>query len=185
MESSPMNITLSSNYIIACCFSGITAIFTMLSAWTPDKRKSFFFQAAQCLAYAVASWFYGVYPAVISMLICAVRNYLVSREKYTARAAVLLTASAAVIGFATNTSGFMGLIPVIATVEYGIFLEIFQSLPATRANVLVNLALWVIYDFMIHDFINFTMDSISSILAFISLIRVLRHLVPAEAKDQS
>lgn len=162
------------NYIIACCLSGVTAVFTMLSAWTPDKKKSFFFQIAQCLAYAAASWFFGVYPAVISMLVCAVRNYLVAKDRYTLRPALILTSAAAVIGLITNTSGFTGMIPVIATVEYGIFLYLFQSSTASRINILVNLLLWVIYDFLIRDFINCTVDSVSSALAIVSVIRILQ-----------
>lgn len=161
-------------YVTACCLSGVTAVFTMLSAWTTDKRKSFGFQTAQCLTYAAASWFYGVYPAVFSMILCAVRNYLVAKEKYTMRASVTLTLAVAVIGFASNTSGFLGLIPVFATMEYGVLLSLFRGKVSTRVNVLVNLALWVSYDFMIRDFINFTVDSVSVILALISIIRVLQ-----------
>lgn len=171
------------NYITACILSGVTAVFTMLSAWTPDKRKSFFFQIAQCLAYAAASWFYGVYPAVISMLVCAVRNYLVGAEKYTARSAIILTTLAAVIGFATNTSGFMGLLPVIATMEYGIFLWMFRSPAGAKANIIANLSLWVIYDFMIRDFINGTVDSVSCAFAVISMVRILRGTAAADTLE--
>lgn len=154
--------------------SGVTAVFTMLSAWTPDKKKSFLFQTAQCLVYAAASWFFGVYPAIVSMLVCAVRNYLVAEEKYTRRVAYLLTVIAGVAGVASNTSGFLGLIPVIATVEYGIFLGMFQTQISSKANTLVNLLLWVGYDFLIRDFINGSVDSVSSVLAVLSIVRILR-----------
>lgn len=162
------------NYYIACSLSGVTAVFTMLSAWTPDKRKSFFFQVGQCLAYAAASWFYGVYPAVVSMIVCAVRNYLVAKEKYTVRSAAVLTVLAGVIGLAANTSGFIGLLPVAATMEYGIFLCLFQSQAGSKANNLANLLLWVVYDFLIRDFINFSVDGISSVFAVLSMIRIVR-----------
>lgn len=160
------------NYTIALIFSGVTAVFTMLSAWTPDKKKSFFFQTAQCLIYAGASWFFGVYPAIISMLVCAIRNYLVAKEKYTRAVAVILTSITAAAGIAANTSGFIGMLPVIATVEYGIFLSMFQSRVSSKANTLANLLLWVGYDFLIRDFINFTVDSVSSVLAVVSIIRI-------------
>lgn len=162
------------SYLIGCIFSGVTAVFTMLSAWVPDKRKSFFFQVAQCLAYAAASWFYGVYPAVISMLLCAVRNYLVAKEKYTFPWAVVLTAVVAVLGFATNTSGIKGLLPVIATMEFGILLCVFKSPVGAKMNILVNLAIWIVYDLTIRDFINATMDSISCVLAVAAVFRILR-----------
>lgn len=162
------------NYIIACILSGVTAVFTILSAWVPDKRLSFFFQTAQCLAYAAASWFYGVYPAVVSMLLCAGRNYLVAKENYTMRSAVILTAAAAFIGVATNTSGVIGLIPVIATMEYGILLVLFRGNISSKANLILNLGMWAVYDFSIRDFINGTVDSVSCILAVISVIRIIR-----------
>lgn len=172
-----------SNYVIACIFSGVTAVFTFLSAWVPDKKSSFYFQTAQCLAYAAASWFYGVYPAIVSMILCAVRNYLVAKEKYTVRWAVILTVAVAVIGLATNTSGAIGLIPVIATMEYGIFLALFRGPAATKANLITNLGMWAVYDFLIRDFINGPIDSVSCCFAVVSMIRVVRTTEAADAGE--
>ena len=162
------------NYYIATALSVVTAIFTMAAAWVPDKRKSFVLQTAQCMVYAAASYFYGVYSTIPSMILCAGRNWLISKEKFTTAVCVPFCIVAGALGIISNNAGFVGYISVFATIEFSVGLCIFKSLIASKWNILFNLAVWILYDCLILDFASLVMDGIAAGVTVAAIVRIMK-----------
>lgn len=163
-----------SNYMIATFFSFITACFTLASSWTKDPHRTYGYQVVQCLVYALAAYFFGVYPCIIMMLINALRNYLIATSRYTAYHCVIFSILALVLGLWTNTSGVIGLLTIGATIQYsicGYFLK--KDIPV-KINVVINLLIWLCYDILVRDIFSGCMDSISTVLAIITIFRILK-----------
>ena len=163
-----------SSYIIATILSFVTACFTFASSWTKDPHRTYGYQVAQCLVYAVAAYFFGVYPCIIMMLINAFRNYLVAVQKYKASHCVVFSVLAIVLGLWSNTSGIIGLLTIIATVQYSICAYILRNSIAVKWNVVINLLIWLCYDFLVRDIFSGIMDCIGIVLAFVTIIRIIR-----------
>lgn len=161
------------NYYIATALSFVTACFTMAASWTKDPKRTYWYQMVQCIVYSFAAYFFGVYSAIIMMVLSAWRNYLIAVDKYRAAYCFIFSALALVVGTAVNTSGIIGLITVAATVQYSLCGYYFKSDIAVKVNVGVNLALWLSYDFLVRDIFSGVMDSVSAVLAVVTIFRIL------------
>lgn len=161
------------SYQIAMIFSFITACFTLAASWTKDPHRTYWYQVGQCLVYAVAAYFFGVYPCIIMMLINALRNYLVATEKYRASHCILFSVLALGLGLLTNTSGVVGLITILATIQFSLFSYYLKRDIYVKINVAVNLMLWLCYDILVKDIFSGTMDCIAGILAVVTVFRIL------------
>lgn len=160
--------------MIATIFSFITACFTFASSWTKDPHRTYGYQVIQCLVYCFAAYFYGVYPCIVVMLINAFRNYLTATGNYKVSHCVIFSILALVLGLWVNTSGVIGLITVIATIQYSICSYTLQKEIPVKLNIVINLAIWICYDILIKDIFSGIMDSIGAILALITIIRIIR-----------
>lgn len=163
-----------SRYLIANILSVVCACFTAASAWVPDRKKGFQLQVAQCLVYAVASYFFGVYATIITVLLCALRNYLEANNRFPLKLCIPFCIVMTVLGLLFNNSGLTGIVPVAATVVYSFGCCLFKGLIITKVNILIDLALWMVYDIMIGDFPSLVMDGIGAAVAIAAIIRISR-----------
>lgn len=163
-----------SSYMIATFLSFVTACFTFASSWTKDPHRTYGYQVAQCLTYAIAAYFYGVYPCIIMMLINALRNYLIAIQKYTALHCGIFSILAVILGLWSNTSGIIGLITIIATVQYSLCSYFLKKDIAVKWNVVINLFIWLCYDILIRDIFSGTMDFIGAFLSIITIFRIMK-----------
>lgn len=161
------------HYQIATILSLVTACFTFASSWTKDAHRSYYFQVAQCLVYAVAAYFYGVYPCIIMMIINATRNYLVASERYQMKHAIVFSILALGLGLWTNTSGITGLLTVFATVQYSVCSYFLKKDIPVKINIIVNLAIWLSYDILVKDIFSGIMDFVGAALAIITIFRII------------
>ncbi len=161
------------HYQIAMILSFITACFTLASSWTKDPAKTYRYQVWQCLVYAVAAYFFGVYPCIIVMLINALRNYLISENKYQPLHCIIFSILALVLGLWANTSGVIGLLTIIATIQYSICGYYFKKEIPVKINVIINLSIWLCYDFLVKDYFSGAMDSFATVLALVTVFRIL------------
>ena len=160
--------------LIANIFSFISACFTIASSWTKSPRRTYWYQVAQCLVYAVAAYFFGVYSTIIMMLFNAFRNYLVAAEKYTFKLMIFCSAASLVIGLLVNGSSIPGYISVFVTVYYTISSFYLTGPKAVKINVISDLAIWFIYDILVCDVPSGIVDIVSIILAVGTIFRI-RH----------
>lgn len=161
-------------YAIATALSFVTAIFTIAASWVPDRQKTFVLQVIQCCVYAAASYFFGMYATIIIMILCAWRNWREADERFTMKICIPYCIVMIVLGVAANSSGAAGLIPVVATVIFSLGCCIFKDLVITKANILLDLLLWAVYDVMINDIPSLIMDLVSSVVTVAAIIRISR-----------
>lgn len=169
-----MGVIIVSNYLIANIISGICAVFTVSASWVPDKKKSYLIQVAQCLTYAVASVFFGMYATVATMVLCAVRNGLEAYGKFTLKLCIPFCVIIAGLCIGFNSSGLLGLVPGIATIIYSLGCCLFKSLLSTKINIFVDLFLWTVYDILILDIPSTIVDAVGALVALAAFFRIRR-----------
>ena len=145
------------------------ACFTLLSAWSRDRKRIYLFQAAQCLLLAVANIFFASVSGVTTCALCAVRNWLLACDRFTARCCALFVVAVAALGLYANNRGIVGLLPIISTVLYTLGCFYARRAKTIKLNMILNLILWAVYELLVGDYVSAVMDSVSALTALASI----------------
>lgn len=170
--------------LIGNLISVVSACFTAAGSWTISKKKSYRYQVFQCLTLAAASVFFQSWSGVTTLLLCAFRNYLVSKELFKGRIVWVLLILLVGLGILVNNRGLVGWIVIMATFVYTIGSFKAERPLAVKANITFNNAMWALYDVLILDLVSAVMDVLAAILTLVSILHLLRNpeLVRAEEK---
>ncbi len=160
------------NLIIGNIISLVAALFMAASCCVNDHRKVFTYQAVECALICVASVFFGSWAGVTTMALSATRNYLVSRDKFSHNLMLLFLVLVVALGLLANNRGLMGLIPIVATVEYTICCHYVKGIKAVKCSIFVNTLMWVVYSFMIMDFSTGLTDLTVLVIDVVSILRL-------------
>lgn len=140
------------NLLVGNGISLVAALFLAASCCVKERRRVFLLQTANCLLLAAASWFFGSYAGITTLLVSAARNYVVAKGKYTKPVMAGFLALTVILGIWVNNRGWIGLLPVAATVQYTLCCHFFTSVKGTRGSIWVNELLWVFYSCLILNF---------------------------------
>lgn len=162
------------NLIIGNFISLIAAVFTAKSSWARDRAHIYLYQVVQCLLLAVASIFFNSYAGIVTLLVCALRNYLASMGKLDKKATVLCFFLVLIPGILLNNRGYIGGIVIAANVIYTLGMYLTKSELAIKANMILNLTLWIIYEILIIDVPSAVADAAALVVAAASVVRFLR-----------
>ena len=176
---------MTDTLIIANIFSFFSACFTIASSWTKNPKRTYAYQVAQCLIYAVASYFFGVYPAIVMMLVNAFRNFLVAGSRYSVRWMAACSVMSLAVGLRVSDGSVAGYLSIIATVYYTIASFYLTEPRAVKINVAVDLSLWLAYDFLVKDVSSGIVDGVSVVLAIVTFIRITRQKPPEMYEKQN
>lgn len=162
------------NLIIGNCISLIAAYFTAKSSWAKDIWHIYFYQVVQCLLLAAASVFFQSYAGIISLLACALRNYLAATGRLTKQMTLFCLFIILVPGILVNNRGAVGWLVIAANVIYTIGVFLAKKETAIKWNILLNLTLWMVYEILIVDIPSAAADAVGWAAAAASLVRAGR-----------
>jgi len=159
------------NLLIGNLLSLVAACFTLLSAWSRDRKRIYLYQAAQCGILAAANVFFASPSGTATLALCAARNLLIAYDRFPPRRCALFVVLVAALGLFSNSRGLVGLLPVVTTAVYTVGCLYAKSTRAVKWNLIVNLILWAIYDAFVLDLVSLAVDSVSALTALFSLRR--------------
>ncbi len=157
--------------IIGNCISVVAVYFTARSSWSKDTWHIYFYQVLQCLTLAVASFFFNSYTGIISLVICAFRNYLAAIGKLDKKWTLICLSLLVLLGIAVNNRGYVGLLLVATNVIYTVGMYLARKELAIKLNIILNLILWMIYEVFIMDIPSVFSDGVGLVVAVASLFR--------------
>ncbi len=161
------------NILLGNIISFFSALCMIFSCCSKDIKKVFIYQFGECFLLAVASCFFGTYSAVITLLLCALRNILIAYKKFTKPLMIIFLILVSISGLLVNNRGIIGLLPVIATIEYTLCCYLITDLKGTKISILINLLIWIIYSFIVLDFSTAISDSVIAIIDIFAIIKLL------------
>lgn len=162
---------MTAGVITGNCISLIAAFFTARSSWSKDRYNIYMNQVYQCLLLAVASVFFDSYAGIVTLAACALRNRLAAKDRLTGPLMIVLAASMLVLGIVLNNRGAIGWIVIAANVIYTLGMYFARAEAAIKANIIVNLVLWISYEFCIVDIPSAAVDIVALAVAAGSLLR--------------
>lgn len=138
----------------------VAAVFLAVSCIAKNRKSIFLWQALNCLLLAIASYFFRSYAGITTLFFCGLRNLLIVWNRYTKNAMFILLLGIVLTGLWANNRGIVGLLPIIATVEYTICCHYIRSEHYTRWSILINEVIWLTYSFLILDIFTAVSDGI-------------------------
>lgn len=160
--------------LIGNILSFIAALFLLSSCLLKRKDKIFVFQFFECATLAAASFFFGSYAGISTLLLSAVRNVLIAKNKFSKGLMCVFLALTAALGLITNNRGILGLMPVIATIQITLCGCLLDGVIETKLSIAANTAIWIVYSFIIRDYSTAVTDSIVLIFAVVSAAKSIK-----------
>lgn len=159
----------SVNWLIGNGISLAAAVFTAKSSWARERRKIYGYQIVQCLLLALASVFFGSYAGIVSLLVCALRNYLAAVNQLNGRMTALCLVLIVVPGLIVNNNGWIGLLLLATNAAYTLGMYLCRREQTIKWNIIINLFLWIVYECWIGDIPSILADGAGLVTALLSL----------------
>lgn len=160
--------------LIGNLISLIGAVFMAISCVAKEKKQVFFHQFLSSAVLTVSSVILNSFSGAVSMALCALRNLIVARGKYTKPVMWFFCISAVVLGLAANTRGLLGVVPVLSTVQYTLGIYYASTERAVKYNIMANVTAWMVYSFLILDISTAVSEAVMLIICIEELLRMDR-----------
>lgn len=162
------------NLLIANLISFIAAIFTTKSSLAKDTWHIYFYQVLQCIFLSIASVFFNSYAGIITLAVCALRNYLLAVDKFNHKWFIATLLLLLIPGILINNRGYIGYIVIAANLIYTVGTYFCKKELTIKINIAVDLLMWIIYEFLILDIPSLVADSIALFAAFYSICQLIK-----------
>ncbi|WP_295029491.1 YgjV family protein [uncultured Methanobrevibacter sp.] len=165
-------MNLPMNIIIGNAISLIAGIFILLSMWVNDEKEAYKHQFLNAFILMISSVFFLSWTGVVTMAIAASRNAFVYKDKFTFNWAIFFVIVSVVVGFAVNTMGIVGILPIIALVQLTLCNYYLKTIKPIKISFIVNSAIYVVYFLAIWDFSSAAIEGITVTVGLISLFKL-------------
>lgn len=155
-------------------FSLCSALCLCYSTFGRSKNQMLLWQTVNTGFYATSAFLLGGYSAVVTNLLTALRNILQMKGKLTLRRTVLLCVLMTGVSLFFNRRGWVGVLPVTASVSYTLLLYRVRTVPAMQASVACNMAQWAVFDWAIRAYPSFFIDLVIVALSLWNMLRSLK-----------
>ena len=166
-------MNLPMNIIIGNAISLIAGIFILLSMWVNDEKEAYKHQFLNAFILMISSVFFLSWTGVVTMAIAASRNAFVYKDKFTFNWAIFFVIVSVVVGFAVNTMGIVGILPIIALVQLTLCNYYLKTIKPIKIGFIVNSAIYIIYFLVIWDFSSAAIETITALVGVVSLARLI------------
>ena len=158
--------------VIGNIISFAAAVFLFAGGWTKDRDRTFIYQICESLLLCAANVCFRSWAGITTLLLAASRNYMVLKYRYTKKVMWFFVALTIAAGLAVNNVGIAGVFGIAATVELALVNYYAKTLFGQKAGLLVNTALWLLYDIRVLDISSATAQAIMCVLTATAMARL-------------
>lgn len=136
--------------ILGNIFSLIATFFLAVSPLKNSKKDIIFYQIFSSAFDALANYTLGGFSGTVAILASLTRNILIYKNKCTLTAIIIIITIMIVGGLSVNKHGWIGILPIIANLEYTIWLHFgSENAKAVKLSIAINVLIWAVYDLTI------------------------------------
>ena len=148
---------------------------TMTDSFSSTRKTTKSVLLVQCgsqVFYFISSLILGGYSACAQNVVSVLRNFAAIRNINKKWVEWSLIALGVVLGIFFNNLGFMGLLPVIANLEYSLAIFRFKDNErALKISFLFAVILFIIFNFVIWNFVGVICNAIIAVTILIFLFK--------------
>ena len=136
--------------ILGNILSLIATFFLALSPLQNRKKEIVFYQIFSSVFDALANYTLGGFSGTIAILASLTRNILIYKNKCTHTAVVIIMVVMVIGSLSVNRHGFIGILPIIANLEYTLWLHFgSENAKGVKLSIAINVLIWAVYDLTI------------------------------------
>ena len=162
------------NIIIGNFISLVAGIFVIVSLCVNNDKQAYKFQFLNTVILIIASIFFNSWVGVVILSVASVRLFMVYKDKFTLNWAIFFLILGVSVGFAVNTLGWVGLIPIIAVIQITICNYAYKDIRWIKLSLIVNEAFYIFYFYMIFDLVSTCVQIITVSIGCVSYIKLVR-----------
>ena len=140
------------NLIIGNIFSFFSASCLAISVTRQSKKGVLIWQIYNISFYLIAGVLLQTYAALVTSSVALLRNVLAYKDKLTMRLTLILVIFGAAFSLYVNNLGIIGMMPVVASVEYTTCIYISKNEQHLRYAFVVNALLWALHNYFVHAY---------------------------------
>ena len=137
-----------------------------------DRKKIIYIQTIQILAFTISTLILGGYTGTIVNLISIIRNVLCYKDNLTKHYKGLLILTSIVFSLAFNNLGALGLLPLISTVIYTIYMDVKTAIKL-KLLIIFTIIFWLIYDILIKSYTSAVFDFFTIIFHTVTVYELI------------
>ena len=157
--------------IIGNIIALIASILMVFAGLQKKKKKILFIQIIQIALSVISNLVLGGYTGAIINLISCVRDILCYKDKMGNKEKIIIIALAVGLSITFNNLGWIGLLPVVATVVYIIFMNT-KDVVRFKYLIIFSMIMWLVYDIYIKSYTAGMFDFMSVITNLIAIYQI-------------
>ena len=157
--------------IIGNVIALVASILMVLAGLQKKKNKILFIQIIQIFLTIISNLVLGGYTGAIVNAISLVRDILLYKNKMGTKEKVLLIILSIGLSIAFNNLGIIGLLPLIATVVYILFMNT-KNVIKFKYLIIFSMLMWLIYDLTIKSYVSGVFDILSVLANIFAIIQI-------------
>ena len=166
-------MSLPTNILIGNAISLIAGLFIIASLIINDDKKAYKYQIYNAAVLVIASFFFDSIVGAVIMAIATIRLTMVYKDKFTIRWAIFFLILSTGVGFAVNTLGLIGLIPIVAVIQITICNYAFKDIRWIKLSFIVNEAFYIFYFMLISDYVSTLMQMLTVVIGTVSYVKLV------------
>lgn len=157
--------------IVGNIFSLLSVLCLAVSVIKKNKNDLILWQLWSIVFSIFACFALKAFAALITCITDLIRNALAYKNKLTFRLTILLIALSIVIGLMINNLGWIGLLAILASASYTLFMYTTKNDQQMRWALLLNQSLWFIHNLYVQAYPSAISELILSIWTLIQIYR--------------
>lgn len=157
--------------IIGNIVGALCGIFCIMSTFGKDKRKIIKLQCFDCFFGILSCLILHGFSGAVTQTINLMRNIFVYKEKLSNKMQVLFIILVIWVSLAFNNRGILGILPIIACVEYTIIIMKTKDPSIIKAGLAINNILWFLYDFIIMNYFSCIFSAAIIVFSITNIVR--------------
>lgn len=152
----------------------IASILMVLAGLQKKKKKILFIQIIQIALSVISNLVLGGYTGAIINALSCVRDILCYKDKMGTKEKIIIIILAVGLSLAFNNLGWIGLLPLIATVVYILFMST-KDVVKFKLLIIFSMIMWLIYDLYIKSYTSGVFDFMSIIANIVAIWQIKRY----------
>lgn len=152
--------------------SVVTSALFIVSVRQVEKSRVFLFQAIETSINIVKNIVLGGFSGAVTQVFGLIRNVALARGYSSWWLTVVLSVCQLIGGIMVNQHGWIGLLPMIASISYTVISLSTTDILITKHALFWNISLWMVYDMVIMDWVSVAM----SVVFLVTIAQSIREL---------
>ncbi len=161
---------IANTILIGNIISLFACSLTTISGFLNKKTIVLLLQSIQMGLSGIACMILVSPSGAIINFISIARNALCAKDKLTHTAKGIIILTSVLFSFMFNSRGWIGIIPIVATILYTVYLDKFEG-KKFKWLMIATWGLWTIHDFAIQSYVSAVFNILTMLTSFISILR--------------